>query len=112
MLGRVEFRVVNPELLAVAHRNARRSSFRFAPKLVWTLEPDLAGADDRFVQHLDVFFLLEVGLDLRGGRAFVADPAEQSFQIWGRKRFRLEQGSEKKQEEVEEVKFFKHFQVF
>src|SRR6266404_1696892 len=104
----MEFRVINPELLAVAHRDAGRSPFRFPAKLVRALEPNLAGANDRFVQHLDVLFLLEVRLDLRRGRAFIANPAEKGFQVGGGKRFGPEQGSEEKKDEDEEVKSFMH----
>src|SRR5947207_3277543 len=95
----MEFRVVNPELLAVAHRDTGRSPFGFPAKLVRALKPNPAGADDRFVQHLNVLFFLEVGLDLGCGGALVANPSQQSLQIGGRKRFRAEQGSEEKKRE-------------
>ena len=86
----MEFRVINPELLAVAHGDAGRIAFGFAAKFIRALEPDLAGADNRLVQHLDVFFLLKVRLDLRRGRAFFLDPAEQRFEIGGRERLGMQ----------------------
>src|SRR2546423_924079 len=107
----MKFRVINPELLAIAYRDAGRIALRLATEFARALEPDLAGAHDRFVQHLDVFLLLEIRLDLRGSRPFLANPAEQRLQIGGRKRLGTRKRSAKAEKEGEAEKTFKHFQI-
>src|SRR2546423_3898880 len=95
----MKFRVINPELLAIAYRDAGRIALCLATEFARALEPDLSGAHDRFVQHLDVFLLLEIRLELRGSRPFLANPAEQRLQIGGRKRLRPPKRRAKTEEE-------------
>ena len=54
---------------------------------------------------------LEIGLDLRRGGAFLANAAEQSFEIGRRERFGPEQGRKEQEQEGEKRISIKHFQV-
>src|SRR5437763_5335875 len=95
MLRRLEFRIINPELLPVAHRDAGGIALHLTPEFVRRLKPEFARTGDRLVEHVNGFFFLEVSLDLRRGGAFLANAREQSFYVGGRKRIGRGEGSEK-----------------
>src|SRR6476620_6232941 len=96
----MEFRIINPQLLAIAHGDAGRIPLRFTTEFVRALEPDLSRTADRFVQHLDVLFFLEIGLELRRGGPFFANSAEKCLKVRGRKRL----GAEERRAEQEHEK--------
>src|SRR3974377_1288236 len=77
MFRRFKVRIINPKLMTVAHSDARRIAFYFAPEFVRRLEPDSARAQDRLLHHPDASFFLKGGL-----RAPVlANPCDKILEI-------------------------------
>jgi hypothetical protein len=54
--------IINPELTSVAHGQAWRIAFHFAPEFVWRLEPNLPGTHERFLHQTDDPLFLKIGL--------------------------------------------------
>src|SRR5204863_9104944 len=108
----LKLRIIDPELLSVAHGKTGRIAFCFAPELVRRLEPHLTRADDWFVEEMNILLFLEVGLDLRRCRSFLANAGEQSFHVRRPKRIRGGKGSKEVEEEGEgEEELVKHVGV-
>src|ERR1700704_95444 len=86
MLGRFEVRVVDPKLLPVTDRHARRVPFYFAPELVRNFKPNFAQAHDRLVHQMNHFLFPKVGLRMWSCSALRADACEQILELGLRKR--------------------------
>ena len=100
MFGGLKFRVVNPELLSIAHRDAGRVALYFAAEFVRLLKPDFARAADRFVHQLNRLLFLEIGLHLRRAGAAGADLVEKGFDVGGESGSACASGEDQGEENV------------
>src|SRR5207249_7016525 len=67
--------------MAIAHRQAGRVPFHFAPKFVRRLEPNLARIYNRFLHQMQEPFFLKIGLR----DPVFANSREQILELGGRK---------------------------
>ena len=91
--GRPKVWIINPELLTVAHDQAGRVAFHFAPELVRWLEPNLPRIHDRFLHQTNNPLFLKISLRNR----VLANSGEEVFELSPGKRLRVSKTGQRNQ---------------